>query len=287
MALLEIIFDSAGPLVLTAREALEAALIVGIVVAYLKKTGRPDLKRYVYFGVAGAVITSVALGAGILLLYGGLSGILATVFEGLASLTAAIVLTYMIFWMARNSRKVKGELEAKVDASVTSGYLFGITILAFVAVAREGLETVLFLSAFAMRDLASTAVGVTLGAMMVTGLSIGMMRGVYRLNISQFFKYTSVILLVFAAGLVAGGIHEFAEVAEDAGTELGPLFSKAYDLKIPKASLMGNDGAVGSILKATLGYRTSAEWALVFTYLGYWMVVGTYVFRTYWPSVKK
>lgn len=284
--LLETTFDSAGPLILTAREALEAALIVGIIAAYLKKAGRPDLMRYIYAGVLGAVITSIGLGVGILLLYGGLSGSLAELFEGVASVTAAVVLTYMIFWMAKNSRKVKGELEAKVDSTLSSGYLFGITLLTFVAVAREGLETVLFLSAFAIKDIVSTVTGVIIGGAIVGGLSIAMMRGIYRLNVAHFFKYTSVILLVFAAGLAATGIHEFAEVAEDSGAQVGVLFSEAYDLKIPKTSLMGNDGAIGSILKAVVGYRTSAEWATVLVYLGYVIIVGSFVFRTYSAPVK-
>ena len=285
--MLETIFDSAGPLVVTAREALEAALIIGIIAAYLKKSGRPDLNRYLYIGTAGAIIASAALGAAIILFYGALSGVMAELFEGGAAFTAAIVLTYMIFWMARNSRKVKGEIETKVDFSLSSGYLFGITILSFVAVAREGLETVLFLSAFAVRDLTSTVVGAIVGAAIVTGLSVTMMRGIYSLNVAQFFKYTSIILVVFAAALVAGGVHAFGEVAEGTGLELGPLFGKAYDLGIPATSLMGNDGAIGSLLKAALGYRTSAEWALVLVYLGYWFIVGSYVFRTYWPAVKK
>jgi len=284
---LETLFDSAGPLVLTAREALEAALIVGVIAAYLKKSGRSDLNRYLYIGVVGAVFASLALGASVLLFYGALSGVMEELFAGATSFTAAIVLTYMIFWMARNSRKVKGEIEAKVDYSLSTGYLLGVAVLSFVAVAREGLETVLFLSAFAIRDITSTVIGTIIGTAVVVALSITMMKGIYRLNVSQFFKYTSIILVVFAAGLAAGGVHEFAEAAEDSGLILGPLFGKAYDLGIPDQSLWGSEGAIGSVLNAIAGYRTSAEWALVLVYLGYWFIVGSYVFRTYWPAVKK
>lgn len=282
--MLETILDSAGPLVLTAREALEAALIVGVIAAYLKKGGRSDLNRYLYIGVVSAVIASTALGALVLLFYGSLSGVIAELFAGGASFTAAIVLTYMIFWMARNSRKVKGEIEAKIDYSMSSRHLLGIAVLSFVAVAREGLETVLFLSAFAVRNITSTIIGAIVGTAFVAALSVTMMKGIYRLNISQFFKYTSIILVVFAAGLVAGGLNEFAEAAENSGLMLGPLFSKAYDLGIPDRSLLGSEGFVGSILNAIVGYRTSADWALVLVYFSYWLIVGTHVFRTYWPS---
>lgn len=284
---LEALFNSAGPLVVTAREALEAALIVGVMAAYLKKTGRNNLSRYLYFGIVGAVVTSVLLGAGIALLYGSLPETLEAVFAGTASITATLVLTYMIFWMARNSRRMRGELESKIESSVSKGYLFGIAIVAFAAVAREGLETVLFLSAFAVSDATSTIFGAIAGAMIVTGLSIAMMKGIYRLNISQFFKYTSMILVVFAAGIFASGVREFIEVGEETGVELGLLATKAYDLNIPDSSLMGNQGAVGSILKAIFGYRTSLDWLPVIVYFGYWLTAGTFLYRTYWSPASK
>ena len=284
---LEALFNSAGPLVVTAREALEAALIVGVIATYLKKTGRDNLNRYLYFGITGAVLTSVLLGAGIALLRGNLPETLEAVFAGTASITATLVLTYMIFWMARNSRKIRSELESKIESSASKGYLFGIAVVAFAAVAREGLETVLFLSAFAASDATSTVFGAIAGVMIVTGLSIAMMKGVYRLNVSQFFKYTSIILVVFAAGIFASGAREFIEVGEETGVALGLLATKAYDLNIPDSNLMGNQGALGSILKAVFGYRTSLDWFPVIVYFGYWLMTGLFLYRTYWSSARK
>ena len=106
---------------ITFREALEAALIVTILLAYLRKIGRGNLGRYVWFGTALALILSMVIGSAVFIVYGELSGVATAVFEGFASLIAAGILTYMIFWMASNSRKIKGELERRVDLSLTRG----------------------------------------------------------------------------------------------------------------------------------------------------------------------
>ena len=108
------------PFVITLREALEAALIISIVFAYLVRIRRPDLNKYVWFGTGAAILLSVALGAVVLAVYGGLGGVGKELFEGAAAMTAVVVLTYMIFWMARNARKIKGEFEQKIDVAITS-----------------------------------------------------------------------------------------------------------------------------------------------------------------------
>lgn len=213
---------------ITFREALEAALIVGIVAAHLGKIERRDLNKYLYAGTAGAVLASMALGWMVLTIYGGLPSGADKLFEGAASVTATVVLTCMIFWMAKNAQMVKGELEEKVDIAITSGYLFGITALAFVAVLREGLETVLFLTALAAADPWETLAGAVVGVIMVVFLAVLMMKGVYRLDIKRFFKYTSLILLVFAAGLLGYGVHELVE----AGL-LPPIIEHVWDIKPP------------------------------------------------------
>ena len=282
MELIETIINSAAPLLITFREALEAALIVGILAAYLRKIGRQDLYKYLLVGVIGAIITSIIVGGATVYVYGGLSGVSEKIFEGSASILATIVLTYMIFWMAGNARRIRGELEEKINTTVSKGYVYGIALLAFVAVAREGLETVLFLTAFAVQDFSATLIGLILGITIVVGLSFLMMRGVYRLDIQRFFKYTSVILLVFAAGLLGYGVHELVEAAEGSGIEVGPLAASAFDINPPDIeNIFHEKGFIGSILKALVGYDGNPEWIRVIVYLGYWITIGGFLLRSY------
>ncbi len=134
------------------REGLEATLIVVIAASYLSRTGRRKLNIYLYSGVIAAVGASLLLGLAISMVYGGLEEEFAGVFDGVAALTAAGVLTYMIVWMTRHTQTIKSELEQKLESSITTGALLGVAFLSFVAVFREGVETVLFLTTLAVID---------------------------------------------------------------------------------------------------------------------------------------
>lgn len=272
---------------ITFREALEAALIVAILIAYLKKIQRPALSRYVWLGAISAMLLSVGVGGAILAVFGELSGVSMKLFEGFASLTATGVLTYMIFWMARNSVRIKSELEHRVDISITRGQLLGIAGLAFIAVLREGIETVLFLTALTLQNPASTLVGFTGGLAVVGGLALLMLRGTLRLPLKSFFKYTSILLLVFSAGLAGYGVHELVGAARDSGVQLGLLAQPAFDVNpMNKADPLHENGFVGSILKALVGYDGNPEWLRVFVYLGYWLLTGSYVAGVYAPGSR-
>lgn len=265
---------------ITFRESLEAALIVSIIIAYLRKIGREDLKRYLYIGTGLAITVSVIFGWGVIAFYGSLSKNAERIFEGVASISATIVLTYMIFWMSRNARKIRGELQEKIDVAVTTGYLFGITTLAFISVFREGLETVLFLTALAIADPLGTLGGTILGVGTVLLLALMMVRGIYRINIQKFFKYTSIILVIFGAGLLGYGVHEFIE----AGL-LPAIIEHVWDIN-PTNPIhpLHENGAIGSILKALIGYDGNPELLRVIVYIGYWIVVGLYLLKTYAPG---
>lgn len=270
---------------ITFREGLEAALIVAIVLAYLKKIGKTNLVRFVWIGVALAVILSLGVGAAIFVVYGGLSGISAGIFEGLASLGASAILTYMILWMAKNSKSIKNELERKIDVSITTGQLIGITSLAFVAVFREGIETVLFLTALFVFDFNGTIIGIASGVAVVAVLAGLMLKGTVRLPIKSFFKYTSIILIVFAAGLLGTGIHELIEVTERSGFQLGILAQSAFNMNPPEiANPLNEQGVLGSVFSALIGYDGNPEWLRVGAYLGYWIILGAYILKIYAPS---
>jgi high-affinity iron transporter len=271
---------------ITFREALEAALIVTIMITYLRKIGKEDLNKYSYLGTGAAILLSLIVGIFLQVFYGGLSKVASELFEGIASLTAVAVLTSMIFWMTKHSKEIKGEMETRINQAVTQGELYGITALAFVAVAREGLETVLFLSATFVQDQAGTLLGAALGILAVLGLSYVLMKGTVDLEISKFFKVTSVMLLIFGAGLAGYGIHELIEAGENSGMDFGFWGEKPYDLN-PQVNPDGSyptlheKGVIGSILKALVGYDGNPEWLRIIVYLGYWVVIGTYLYKQY------
>jgi len=271
---------------ITFREALEAALIVTIMITYLRKIGKEDLNKYTYLGTGAALVMSLVAGVVLQVFYGGLGKMASELFEGIASLSAVVVLTSMIFWMTKHSKEIKGVMETKINQAVTKNELYGITALAFVAVAREGLETVLFLSATFVQDSAGTLLGAALGILVVLGLSHALMKGTVDLEIGKFFKVTSIMLLIFGAGLAGYGVHELIEAGEHSGMDFGFWGEKPYDIN-PAVNPDGSypslheKGIIGSILKALVGYDGNPEWLRIIVYLGYWLVVGTYVYKQY------
>ncbi len=261
---------------ITFREALEAAIIVAIIVAYLNRTGRAKQVRDVWVGLALAVGVSVLLGVGILKFYGGLEE--TELFEGVASYLAVIVLTSMIYWMATKGKNIKAEIESKVSTAIAPLALIGFT---FVVVFREGLETVLFLTPFATQNLGGTLTGLVVGlvgavvlAYLIYGLGM-------RINLRKFFYFSSILLVFVAAGLAGYGTHELIEWAEEEGYSLGFLSSTAYDLGIPSESIWHHEGAIGSIFAVLFGYSVSMEWGRVIVQFGYLFTALYLVLRAY------
>jgi high-affinity iron transporter len=267
--------------VITFREALEAALIVGIVAAYLRKVGHPEAYRYLFLGTAGAVLASIGFAWLLQTIYRGLIGVYESLFEGATALVASGFLTYMIFWMTRNARKIKGELERKLEPALSSGQQLGVAAIAFITVFREGIETVLFLTAVFFADPSGTALGLMLGIAAVGVVSLLIMKSSFRLNLQNFFKYTSMILLLFAAGLIGFASHELAEAAEVLGLNLGFLGEQAFSVNVAAGSMFNEQGAMGSLLSDLLGYTLSPEWIRLTVYLGYWLVIGGYLTFAY------
>lgn len=274
--------------IITFREALEAALIIGILAAYIAKMGRKDLNRYLIAGIIAAVIASAGVAMIFKAVYGGLEGKAEQLFEAAAALTAAAVLTYMIFWMAGSSKKIKGELQEKVDVSISKGEMMGIAVLSFIAVFREGVETVLFLGPLAISSPVDTLAGFALGVLTVVLLSAVMFKGIYSLDMSKFFKYTSILLILFSAGMVAMGVHELNE----AGI-IPSVVEHVWDVNPPvnpdgSYPLLHDNGAVGGILKSLIGYNGNPSLTEVIAYAGYWAIIGIFIYRTYMkkPEVK-
>jgi high-affinity iron transporter len=266
---------------ITFREALEAALIIGIIAAYLAKIGRKDLYRYLNIGIIGAIAASAVAALVFKTVYGEFEGRAEQLFEAAAAMTAAAVLTYMIFWMAGNSKKLKGELQEKIDLSLSKGEKLGIAALSFIAVFREGVETVLFLGTLAINSPIDTLIGFILGAAIVIMLSFLMFKGIYSLDMSRFFKYTSILLILFSAGLAAVAVHEFNE----AGI-IPPVIEHIWDINPPDNPdgtypLLHEKGLIGSSLKSLIGYNGDPSFTEVLAYIGYWMIIGSFVLKTY------
>ena len=251
-------------LLITLREGLEAALIVGIVLGYLVRIGRRDQALYAWGGVVIAALLSSALAIGMRTIGAELQEPYEQIFEGAMMLLAVAVLTWMIFWMRYQARFMKKDLEAQVQSAVTQGAAWGLFGLAFLAVFREGVETALFLAANAFAaDGLGTLIGALIGLAIATGVGVLIYAYSMRLNVKLFFDITSILLLVFAAGLLARGVNEFQEIGW-----LPILTTVAWNTK----SLLDNHSTLGSILRSLLGYNDNPSVLEVATYVGYWIV---------------
>jgi len=259
-----------GSLLITLREGLEAALIIGIILAYLARIGSRQSFKPVWLGTSLAVLVSLIAGAAIYLLAGELSGQAEEIFEGLAMFVAAGVLTWMIFWMRKQAVNIKAHLHAQIQSVLTSGSSRGLVILAFVVVVREGIETVLFL--FAATKVAESPLLFTVGGFLGLAIAIvigySIYKGSSRLNLRTFFNVTSLVLILFAAGLLAHGIHEFHE----AGI-IPPVVEHVWDINY----ILPEKSTFGRFLTAIVGYNGNPSLVEVVTYFVYLaLALGSY-----------
>ncbi len=247
-------------LLITLREGLEAALIIGIILAYLARTDNRQAFKSVWLGVSLAVLASLVAGVSIYFVAGEFTGRAEEIFEGIAMFLAAGILTWMIFWMRKQAINIRAHLEAQIKAVLIGGSFLGLVILAFVVVVREGIETVLFL--FAATRVAESPLLFTVGGFV--GLAIALVigysiyKGASRLNLRTFFNVTSLVLIFFAAGLLAHGIHEFIE----AGI-FPPLVDPVWDIN----HILSEKSTLGLFLKAILGYNGNPALVEVIAYL--------------------
>jgi high-affinity iron transporter len=257
--------------IITFREALEAALIVGIVLSYLARTRQTRYRRVVFLAVGAAVAVSLLGAAAFTWLAGGFTGRAEEIFEGVTMLVGAGLLTTMILWMMRQQH-IAAELSEKVATEVAEAHRLGLFFLVFVSVLREGIETVIFLGA------ASLAAGTSLVGALAGLLSAGFLgylifAGARRLELKKFFTVTSVLLILFAAGLVAQGVHELQEAAV-----LPIVVEHVWNINPPVNAdgsypLLHENGYVGSVLKSLLGYNGNPSLLEVISYVLYLILV--------------
>ena len=255
------------------REGVEAALIVSIIMAYLAKTGNQRHFGRIWLGAGVAVALSVAIGLVLFNTIGGMEEPAEQIFEGFAMLLAAAVVTWMLFWMRRTSANIKGELQAGVDRALINGGILGLSVLAFMAVIREGIETALFLmgqATAAGTEASSTLIGAIVGLVLAMAIGYGLYRGARVLNLRTFFLWTGVALVFIAAGLLAHAVHEFVEIG---WITIGT--GTAFDISaiLPHEAADGGPGVVGSVLRAMFGYTSTPEWITLAVWLVYVVVV--------------
>lgn len=278
-----------GAFLIGLREGLEAALIIGILVAYLRREGRGELVTRIWSGAGIAVVVSVALGAVFTFGRYGLSFTAQEVIGGVMSLVAVAMITWMAFWMMRSGHRIKSDLEQGASRGLASGNGWVLFWLALVSVGREGIETTLLLWGWAMQPLA--LVGALAGIGVSVALGYIVFRGLVRVNLGTFFTWTGALLIVVAAGILAYGVHDLQEAAVLPGpwsghpitpTDLrtgevlvgltdGPFwmaafpFGWAFDL----TGTIDPNGVIASLAKGTLGLTPLMTWVEVLAWATY------------------
>src|SRR5947209_640911 len=194
-------------LIITLREGVEAALIVGITLAYLTKIGRADLRRTVYWALIAAFLGSVA-GAVVL----SRTGINQDKFEGWVMLVAAVFVVSMVVFMMSAGRRMKGEIETKVSSLAGGGSSWGLFAFVFLMIFREGVETVLALAGISLNSTElMSLLGTLLGVTLAVVFGVMFVKGSVRINLQKFFRVTSIILFFVAVQLIVSGLHELFE----------------------------------------------------------------------------
>ncbi|WP_431807111.1 iron uptake transporter permease EfeU [Microbacterium paraoxydans] len=275
------------------REGLEAALVVGILVAYLRRLDRRDALPKLWAGVGLAVGLALLIGA--ILTFGAyeLTFTAQELIGGGLSLLAVAMVTWMIFWMQKAGRTMKATLEGGVDRALTAGGLWALIAIGFVSVAREGIETTLLLWSMVQSfgDAPSALLGALLGLLAAVALGWLISRGALRLDLRRFFAWTGGFLVVVAAGVLAYAFMDLQEAGAIPGpfTAAAPIdatgavavgvagfpFGWAFDV----SAAIAPGGPLAAILQATVGFMPAMTWLQVIAWVLYIAVVGTFYLR--------
>ena len=254
-------------LIIGVREGIEAALVIGIILGYLVKIGRLALKRHVYAGTIVAFFASAGVAAVLFAATVEFQGFGEQIFEGVTMLVAVAVLTSMVLWMMKAARSIKVHVQERIEAVLKQSAVFGLTLLSFVVVFREGVETALFMfGAGALTSPFEAILGVGLGLLIAGIIGVGIVRVSWRLNLRRFFQVTGIFLVVVAAGLFANAVHELQDAF---AWQFGS--AAVYDLHLIFPADASN--TVGYLLRGIIGYSDAPTVLEVSAYVGYWVVV--------------
>lgn len=296
------------------REVLEACLVVGIVLAYLDKTGAVHLRKWVWSGAGAGVLVSSVIGITFTVFYYTrddqvFSGPAELIFEGFAFLFAAGLLTWMILWMLKAGKSLQADIEKKVDTAIEADSAgmaaWGVFGMVFIQVLREGIETFIFLFGAAASGEAddgtvdkeawkSVILPGFLGLIVGLAVAFFVFRGLVTLDIQSFFMISSIVLMAFAAGLVSHGLHELQEVdwfgpyEKKNGVEIGSIERDWWNAKMWNTSACCNDkkNEFFAMLRALFGYQDTPSFIEFASYFFYWFVVLGVLAGLYWGAVR-
>ncbi|MBI4501821.1 MAG: FTR1 family protein [Gemmatimonadetes bacterium] len=248
-------------MVITIREGLEAFLVIGILLGYLRKTDQRGLAPYVWAGTGGGIAVSIILALAFqFTAFHFEEGSGGPLFEVAASVLAVPILSYMVLWMQRQARSIKGEIETRAAAAISTGQLFALAFLAFITVFREGLETAVFLSALTTRASREGLLpGAALGLLIAIGIAYIYFALTVKLNLRRFFIGTGTLLIFIAAGLCS---HIFMALHE---LGLPVLIEQVWSTKW----LVDSESLAGRLLHAFIGYHDEPNLLQVLAYFGY------------------
>ena len=250
---------------ITLRETLEASLVLGLILSYLKKTNQEDFNKFVWIGVVVGLVGSLIGAYMFMQLYGGFSGVAEQLFEGITMLVGAALLTTLILWISKHNHLVN--IHKNVEDHLTKAGGMGLMFLVAISILREGIETTIFLSAIQFStgfDFGSAVLGV------FVAIALGYLFFIeaIKLDLKKFFVVTNAVLILFAAGLVAHGVHELQEA-----NIVPTVVEEVWDIN---PLVVGDDypllhekGAIGGIFKGLFGYNGNPSLIEVLSYLGY------------------
>lgn len=253
------------------REGLEASLIVGILIAFAVRSDRRQVIPAIWSGVGAAIVLSFTTGAFLLFGLGEAGDAVEPILAGGLSILAAVLITWMVFWMAKTARDLKGTLEGNLASSFGRSAL-AVALVGFFAVAREGVETALFIWASVNASGQEVGALATVFLGIATSIALGWLfyRGALRINLRVFFQWTGAALILVAAGIFAYGIHEFQEVG------FLPEGTPLYDA----SGWLSHDTVIGSLLYGLFSYRPNPTVLEVVAWFGYVVPVLTVFFRS-------
>jgi high-affinity iron transporter len=266
------------------REAIEAALIVGILLVYVTRIGEKRLRKQIWIGTIAGILLSVIAAVIFQFALGGFEDY-EEIFEGFAMIIASLLLTWMIIWMMKTGKEIQKKLEEKVDISIKQQQKYGILTLALISVLREGIETVLFLAGVGATEDSLWIVvwSGLLGIAVAIVIAVLIFYSGKRINLRLFFLITSIILIIVAAGMFAHGIHEFQEIGWF-GSETHWLQKYTWDIS---GVLSDNTNEFGKFLRALFGYQDKPTWLEIIAYIGYYLVLGLVFLLTHLLSKRK
>lgn len=255
--------------IITFRETLEAALIIGIVLAFLYKTQQTQYNMYVYWGIVVAILGSVISAFAFNALLGGFEGVNEQIFEGTMMILGAALISWMILWMLQQ-RHITKDIENEVKQRIEHHNAFAIGVLVFISVLREGVETVIFLGTLSLKDGVGVSIfGAAIGIAIAAIFGYALFRHFLKIKLKTVFNVTSILLILFAAGLVAHGIHEF----EEAGV-VPIIIEHVWDVNPPLNAdgsfpLLHEKWLIGSIAVGLFGYNGNPSLVEVISYLAF------------------